>query len=127
MFVQHAQIQLPRCYHSLSCSQLQPARRAITARLGAAVVAELDAAKSINTVDGFQGAERDIIIFSCVRTGRSLGFTDDVQRINVGLTRARHSLWVLGNVAALARSTHWGKLVRHAHATGRLLEFHDDL
>ncbi|KAG1657489.1 hypothetical protein FOA52_001404 [Chlamydomonas sp. UWO 241] len=61
----------------------------------------------INTVDGFQGREKDIILFSCVRaTGKKrkssgIGFVADERRINVGLTRARCSLIVIGHAKAL--------------------------
>ncbi|EGG15164.1 Regulator of nonsense transcripts 1 like protein [Cavenderia fasciculata] len=49
----------------------------------------------VNTVDGFQGAEKDIIIFSCVRNKR-IGFLSDIRRINVGITRARKAIYVVG-------------------------------
>lgn len=58
----------------------------------------------INTIDGFQGREKDIILFSCVRSVRGkggIGFVADERRINVGLTRARCSLIVIGNAKAL--------------------------
>jgi senataxin len=104
------------------CDEL---RRVFRERLGAAVLARLEADKSINTVDGFQGSERDVIIFSCVRTSRgsrnALGHVDDVQRMNVGLTRARHALWVVGHRGALSASPHWAKLIEHARGSDRLI------
>lgn len=69
-----------------------------------------------NTVDGFQGQEKEIILFSCVRAGngRGIGFLADMRRMNVGLTRAKCSLFVLGNCRSLSGSEYWGDLVRDA-------------
>lgn len=50
----------------------------------------------VNTVDSFQGQERDIIIMSCVRS-HGIGFLSDKQRLCVALTRAKHSLILCGN------------------------------
>ncbi|KAJ0078956.1 hypothetical protein Patl1_24392 [Pistacia atlantica] len=57
----------------------------------------------VNSIDGFQGGEEDIIIISTVRSNRSgsIGFLSKPQRINVALTRARHCLWILGNERTL--------------------------
>jgi senataxin len=56
----------------------------------------------INTVDGFQGREKDVIIFSCVRSGDRIGFLDDFRRMNVAITRAKFALWIIGKAATLA-------------------------
>ncbi|WIA30316.1 hypothetical protein OEZ86_000404 [Tetradesmus obliquus] len=72
----------------------------------------------INTIDGFQGREKDIVIFSCVRTAgvhrRSIGFVADERRINVGITRARCALLIIGHAASLATDERWRNLVRSA-------------
>ncbi|KAJ1969700.1 DEAD-box type RNA helicase [Dispira parvispora] len=68
-----------------------------------------------NTVDGFQGQEKDIIIFSCVRAsdrGSNIGFLSDMRRMNVALTRARKSLFVFGNANFLERHPMWRLLIR---------------
>ncbi|MCO5611009.1 hypothetical protein L7F22_065257 [Adiantum nelumboides] len=74
-----------------------------------------------NTVDGFQGREVDILIFSTVRAtsrnGQSssrIGFVADVRRMNVALTRARFSLWIVCNAATLQASPPWAALLQNA-------------
>ena len=52
----------------------------------------------IHTLDSFQGREADAIILTTVRTGNEIGFWDDYRRLNVGLTRARHCLRIIGNI-----------------------------
>ncbi|XP_062185855.1 uncharacterized protein LOC133889346 [Phragmites australis] len=71
----------------------------------------------INSVDGFQGGEEDIIILSAVRSNSDgvVGFLSNRQRTNVSLTRARYCLWILGNARTLSRSgSIWADLVRNA-------------
>ena len=71
-----------------------------------------------------QGREKDIVIFSAVRSreGRKpharIGFVADERRLNVGLTRARASLLVVGNFAALQSDANWRALVQHAKDSG---------
>ncbi|KAJ5887421.1 hypothetical protein N7495_007462 [Penicillium taxi] len=68
-----------------------------------------------NTTDAFQGRECEIIIFSCVRASMNgIGFLDDIRRMNVGLTRAKCSLWVLGNSEALMQGRFWNNLIEDA-------------
>ncbi|KKF96084.1 Helicase SEN1 [Ceratocystis platani] len=69
-----------------------------------------------NTTDAFQGRECDIIIFSCVRASPTggIGFMTDIRRMNVGLTRAKSSLWILGDSNALAQGEYWKKLIEDA-------------
>lgn len=81
---------------------------------------------SFNTVDGFQGQEKDIIILSCVRSGpnlSSIGFLRDFRRMNVALTRAKSSLFVIGNAATLERSdAKWKTIVGDARDRGLLID-----
>ncbi|CAK9218121.1 unnamed protein product [Sphagnum troendelagicum] len=73
----------------------------------------------INTVDAFQGQERDVIIMSCVRaSSHGVGFVADIRRMNVALTRARRSLWVIGNASALVQSEDWAALLADAKDRG---------
>jgi senataxin len=71
----------------------------------------------VNTIDGFQGREKTVIIFTAVRSQHrgkkhKIGFVADERRINVGLTRARSSLLIVGHRAALAKEHHWATLIR---------------
>lgn len=54
----------------------------------------------LNTVDGFQGREKDIILMSLVRAGgtRGIGFLADIRRMNVGLTRGRYAMLVVSSL-----------------------------
>ena len=52
----------------------------------------------------YQGREADAIILTTVRTGKSVGFWGDERRLNVGLTRARHVLIIVGNVTTWKNS-----------------------
>ncbi|KAG4201260.1 hypothetical protein ERO13_A05G267700v2 [Gossypium hirsutum] len=71
----------------------------------------------INTVDAFQGQERDVIIMSCVRaSSHGVGFVADIRRMNVALTRARRALLVMGNAKALVQSDDWAALIADAKA-----------
>ncbi|URD97754.1 tRNA-splicing endonuclease positive effector-related [Musa troglodytarum] len=68
----------------------------------------------VNSVDGFQGSEEDVIILCTVRSNAdgSVGFLSNLNRANVALTRARHCLWVVGNGPTLISSgSIWAKLV----------------
>jgi superfamily I DNA and/or RNA helicase len=70
---------------------------------------------TVNTVDGFQGQERDIILISLVRANDEgqIGFLRDLRRMNVAITRARMKLVILGNRATLARHPFYKKLYEH--------------
>lgn len=80
----------------------------------------------VNTVDGFQGREKDVIIFSCVRSSHrgGIGFLRDIRRLNVAITRARFCLFVVGDVRTLVRDETWDALVRSARE--RKLIIHTD-
>jgi hypothetical protein len=71
-----------------------------------------DGAILVSTVDAFQGGERDIIIISCARTS-TVGFTDNAERLNVALTRARHHLIIIGNAVTLQASKTWATVIQH--------------
>eukprot|EP00878_Enallax_costatus_P007720 GHUV01008081.1.p1 GENE.GHUV01008081.1~~GHUV01008081.1.p1 ORF type:complete len:869 (+),score=299.72 GHUV01008081.1:2923-5529(+) len=95
-------------------AQVQKLRELFAKALGDEGAKHVD----INTIDGFQGREKDIVIFSCVRTAgvhhRSIGFVADERRINVGITRARCALLIIGHAASLATDTRWRNLLKSA-------------
>ncbi|OMO92078.1 putative helicase MAGATAMA 3 [Corchorus olitorius] len=70
----------------------------------------------IGTIDGFQGREKDVVIFSCVRANkdRGIGFVSDFRRMNVGITRAKSSILVVGSASTLKNDEHWNNLVESA-------------
>jgi senataxin len=76
----------------------------------------------INTVDSFQGQERDIVIFSTVRSNflnddeynknhTGIGFLNDFRRMNVALSRAKYACYVIGNSNTLKNNSYWKKLI----------------
>ena len=69
----------------------------------------------MNTVDAFQGREKDIIIFSCVRSNKTgdLGFVSDYRRMNVAITRAKHCLFVVGNSQTLNNDKNWRDFIQY--------------
>ena len=73
---------------------------------------------SVNTVDGFQGQERDIIIISLVRSNDEgqIGFLRDLRRMNVAITRARMKLIILGDRSTLCRHPFYHKLSEYINA-----------
>lgn len=78
---------------------------------------------SVNTVDGFQGQERDVILISMVRgndEGR-IGFLNDLRRMNVAITRARMKLIILGDTSTLSKTRFYRKLIEHVTNNGRML------
>ncbi|XP_077156695.1 5'-3' DNA helicase ZGRF1 isoform X9 [Paroedura picta] len=69
-------------------------------------------AVQVSTVDAFQGAEKEIIVLSCVRT-RQVGFIDSEARVNVALTRGKRHLLIVGNLSCLRKSKLWGSVIQH--------------
>lgn len=67
---------------------------------------------SVNTVDGFQGQERDVILISLVRSNDEgqIGFLKDLRRMNVAMTRARMKLIILGNKDTMTKHPFYKKL-----------------
>lgn len=70
---------------------------------------------TVNTVDGFQGQERDVIFISLVRANEEgrIGFLSDLRRMNVAMTRARMKLVILGEASTLSGHAFYRKLLAH--------------
>ena len=78
----------------------------------------------VNTIDGFQGREKDVIIASTVRASEgSIGFLSDIRRMNVMLTRARTNMWIVGHRSTLAKdpSSPWSQLINHIDKQDRIV------
>lgn len=73
---------------------------------------------SVNTVDGFQGQERDVILISLVRSNDEgqIGFLKDLRRMNVAMTRARMKLIILGNKDTMTKHPFYKKLWEYVEA-----------
>lgn len=124
---------------SMYRAQIGELKRAFVQRFGSDIVGKI----LFHTVDGFQGQEKDVIILSCVRAGpgvQNIGFLAgksenqnrvlthsntplDTRRMNVALTRARSSLFILGNVSTLERSNDdWRQIVQDARSRQRMVD-----
>ncbi|KAI5285833.1 DEAD-box type RNA helicase [Ascosphaera aggregata] len=104
--------------------QLRELKNQFSAKHGKTIFEKVE----FNTTDAFQGRECEVIIFSCVRaSNRGIGFLADIRRMNVGLTRAKSSLWVLGNSQSLVQGEFWRALIEDAqnrklYTTGDVLQ-----
>jgi superfamily I DNA and/or RNA helicase len=88
-------------------------------RLRQLLAAEVESGLEVDTVDGFQGREKEAVIVSLVRSNEAgeVGFLADVRRMNVALTRARSKLVVVGDGATVSRHPFYERFLRHAEAT----------
>jgi ATP-dependent RNA/DNA helicase IGHMBP2 len=79
-----------------------------------------DAELEIDTVDGFQGREKEAVVISLVRSNPNgdIGFLADVRRMNVALTRARRMLFVVGDSATLAADPFYKRLIEYFESAG---------
>ncbi|NWQ79722.1 SETX helicase, partial [Columbina picui] len=83
-----------------------------------------NSAGEVDTVDAFQGREKDCIIVTCVRansTKGSIGFLASLQRLNVTITRARFSLFILGSLKTLMEDKNWNELIQDAQRRGAII------
>lgn len=84
---------------------------------------------AVNTVDGFQGQERDVIVMSLVRDNArgDIGFLNDLRRMNVAITRARKKLIVLGNADTLGQNKFYEKLIAYFQNEGDFVTLEPNL
>lgn len=73
---------------------------------------------SVNTIDSFQGQERDVVYISMTRSNadNKIGFLSDIRRMNVAMTRARKKLVVIGDSATLSRLPYYAGFIAYAEA-----------
>lgn len=78
---------------------------------------------SINTIDSFQGQERDIVYISMTRSNadNNIGFLSDIRRMNVAMTRARKKLVVIGDSATLSQLPFYAGFISYAESNGAYL------
>lgn len=80
---------------------------------------EVQAGLEVDTVDAFQGREKEAIVWDTVRSGQeSVGFLRDVRRLNVAWTRARRFLMILGDSATLAQLPWWSDALEFVERNG---------
>jgi ATP-dependent RNA/DNA helicase IGHMBP2 len=89
-------------------------------RLRELLAPHLDRGLEVDTVDGFQGREKEAVVVSLVRSNEAgeVGFLADVRRMNVALTRARAKLVVVGDGATVSRHPFYRSFLEHAERTG---------
>uniref|UniRef100_A0A2K6MCQ3 Probable helicase senataxin n=2 Tax=Rhinopithecus bieti TaxID=61621 RepID=A0A2K6MCQ3_RHIBE len=79
----------------------------------------------VDTVDAFQGRQKDCVIVTCVRANSvqgSIGFLASLQRLNVTITRAKYSLFILGHLRTLMENQHWNQLIQDAQKRGAIIK-----
>ncbi|KAL6934016.1 hypothetical protein ACO0R3_001799 [Hanseniaspora guilliermondii] len=105
------------CIVSPYKEQIQLIRSLFIKKFGSTILETV----SVETVDSFQGQEKTIIIFSCVRSSSkstSIGFLRDFRKLNVALTRGKSNMWIVGNDNMLINDKLWGSLIRDAEQRG---------
>jgi ATP-dependent RNA/DNA helicase IGHMBP2 len=103
-------------YSSVSVAVIAPYKE----QVGLLKALLLGIAVEVNTVDGFQGQERDVIYISLTRSNSdgTIGFLSDYRRMNVAMTRARLKLVLVGDSATLAQTPFYAELIAYAENLG---------
>lgn len=81
---------------------------------------QVSSSVSVNTIDSFQGQERDVVYISLTRSNAEsvIGFLGEVRRMNVAITRARKKLVLIGDSATLGQFAFYDDLIQYAHSIG---------
>ena len=83
-------------------------------------ILEQENLKHVNTIDSFQGQERDVILISLVRNNQhnEIGFLKDYRRMNVAMTRAKKKLIIIGDSTTIGQDQFYAKLLDHIEQNG---------
>ena len=114
----------PALYNSISYGVISPykAQVALLRRMvgKSRTLAPVHSRITVNTVDGFQGQERDVILISMVRDNErgAIGFLKDLRRMNVAITRARMKLIIVGNSETLCQNEFYARLFEYVSENG---------
>ncbi|WP_259067783.1 AAA domain-containing protein [Mucilaginibacter sp. X4EP1] len=75
---------------------------------------------SVNTIDSFQGQERDMVVISMTRSNNegTIGFLADIRRMNVAMTRAKKKLVIIGDSATIGRFPFYADMIKYAEEIG---------
>ena len=75
---------------------------------------------SVNTIDSFQGQERDMVLISMTRSNNEgiIGFLADVRRMNVAITRAKKKLVIVNDSSTIARLPFYADMIKYAESIG---------
>ena len=116
-FIQHQQL-----YEEASIGMISPYSEQVKYLRACIEEEELYQAADItvNSIDGFQGQEKDVIYISLVRSNmqREIGFLADERRLNVAMTRAKKKLVIIGDMSTLSRSELFSALADHIELIG---------
>ena len=84
------------------------------------VLSEFIQAINVNTIDSFQGQERDVIYISLARSNpdNTIGFLSEIRRMNVAMTRARVKLVVIGDSATIAQFPFYEDFISYVENNG---------
>lgn len=77
----------------------------------------------VDTVDGFQGREKEVVILSLVRSNKEneVGFLEDIRRLNVSLTRAKRKLIIVGGQSTVGKHEIYAKLIKYISNEGEII------